>query len=167
MYDEGDQIVYLNLGTIQQFLEPELSEEEFESGVLGLGVVVQVKTLVLLFKVSLQELSQGVSGVWLGQRILLLVLLVAESLELSNDLLNTEFGVNIVSGWHHVSDVDVLNERLDLDSSGDSLLRHVLVDLSWASVDTSDEHIRVLSSGSDCFVNSENDCLSASISTAK
>ena len=40
MYDEGKQIVCLNLGTIQQFLEPELFEEEFKSCVLGLNVVI-------------------------------------------------------------------------------------------------------------------------------
>lgn len=154
------------------YLETEFLEEEFESGVLELGGVVQVELLVSLLEVALQVLSESVSSVLLaedilGLGVLLLVLLLSEALKLGDDRVDSEFSVDVVSGWHNVVDVYVLDERLDLDSPGDSLLRQVLVDSSWVSVNTGDEAVWVLATGSGGLANTEDDGLSSGISAAQ
>lgn len=114
-------------------------------------------------------LSHGVSSVLLGENILLLflVLLVTESLELGHDLVDTELSADVVSGWHNVVNVDVLNERLNLDSVSDSLLGEALVNSSWVSVDACNEAMRELPLSSASLVNTENDGLSACVSSAQ
>ena len=146
-----DVLLVWQTGT--RYLEAEFLEEEFESGVLSLAVV-QIKSLVLVFEVGLQVLSEGISGLRLGESVLGLLRLAVlgrssgsgESLELGDDLIDTEFGLDVVSGRDEVVDVHVFDERLNFDPVCDALLRHVLVNSSWVSVDTSHQAVRVLSS---------------------
>ncbi len=51
---------------------------------------------------------------------------------------------NNVSGQDQVAGVDILDERLDFDSSLDLLLRHVFGDLSWIPGNSSDEAVAEL-----------------------
>jgi len=167
-------------------LEPESLEEEFESEVLRLGGVVEVESLVLILEVSLEVFLHGVSRVSLTEEFSFLGLLLSglsvldllllglldllglgEGVELGDDGLNSELGVDGVSGWENVVDVDVLDERLALDSVSDSLLGDSLVDSSWSSVNSGNQTVWVLSSGGVALGHLQNDGLSSGISAGE
>ncbi len=91
--------------------------------------------VVLLELVILEWVSLGLFvRVFLGLSVELVLEVLQSTLVFSNN----------VSGQDQVVGVDVLDEGLDFDPSLDLLLRHVFVDLSWVSGNSSDEAVAEL-----------------------
>lgn len=115
---------------------------------------------------SSEELDGVVLGIsnWLS---FLLVKGLSDVLKFWEDGLDTDFGVDGVSGWENVVQVDVLDEWLNSDSSFQSLLGVVLVDSLWSSVNTNNEAVWVSSDSSCTLANFDDDGLSTSVSAAQ
>ena len=72
---------------------------------------------------------------------------------------------NGVSGRHHVVQVDVFEEWLDLDSGLDSGLAHVLVHSPWVPVDSGHQTVWILSALGAAFGGGDDHGLSSGVSS--
>ena len=85
----------------------------------------------------LNSLLEGFPGLWVAKLVLGddLLKLLALGGELTSDL---------ESGRQKMVVVNQLDERLNLGSSSNLLLAHLLVNLEWCSLDTGNEGVRIL-----------------------
>lgn len=111
--------------------ESELLEEEIDSWLL---LVVGIWGVVSLGEDGLDLLLKSLSGLLVGEFVL-----GDDGLELSAAL--GELSGNEESGWEDMVVVHELDEWLEGRLSGNLLLGHLLGDLQWGSLNTSDESV--------------------------
>ena len=147
---------------ISRPLEPQSLEEELQSEVGLISVVVQVQPGVLGLEGLLEMLPEDGLEVGVLDDVHSVVALALLLLNQLHDGAELELTRNGVSGRHDMIKIDVFDEWLNLYPLLNLRLGHVFVDLSGVPVDAGHQTVRVSSGLGSLLVGADDDGLASS-----